>query len=324
MTQGVATSAAVDEPLELSAPIARELAGRLCGHDPLSGSTCAWYHGFWQYVRLLGLGASPSVHAARLLPALRSLARTGSHQRLLISGAADYSMLATVVTAYSAENARLRPVVVDMCATPLYMCRWYADRIHCEIATVASDIRSVAVTEPVDVVCTHAFLGYFSPADRGPLIAKWASLLRPGGRMVTVQRIRSRADSAVVRFTPQEKAAFVARVAREALEGVDPSAFPDWGEARRVSMRHLLFGGKLPAFLGFEDGLAVVLAVRLLDVVTRLPGPATAVGIDAFEHLEQLDVPRLAGIHRTQAERPERLGVVNVYPGVPHLRLFRR
>lgn len=269
MTQGVATSAAVDEPLELSAPIARELAGRLCGHDPLSGSTCAWYHGFWQYVRLLGLGASPSVHAARLLPALRSLARTGSHQRLLISGAADYSMLATVVTAYSAEQARLRPVVVDMCATPLYMCRWYADRIHCEIATVASDIRSVAVTEPVDVVCTHAFLGYFSPADRGPLIAKWASLLRPGGRIVTVQRIRSHADSAVVRFTPHEKAAFVTRIEGAARdnEGLD-DATRAWlsDAARNYAERFWTYPVASKDELShlFEDAACVV---DVLDVV---------------------------------------------------------
>lgn len=236
MSQDAAAPAAIDEPLELSAPIAREAAGRLCGHDPLSGGTCAWYHGFWQYVRLLGLGASPSVHAKRLLPALRSLAQTGDHARLLISGAADYSMLATVVAAYSAASARLQPVVVDVCATPLHMCRWYADRVNCELATVASDIRSVALVEPVDVVCTHAFLGYFAPADRGPLIAKWASLLRPGGRIVTVQRIRSRADSAVVRFTPHEKAAFVSRIEAAARDkqGLDDATRAWLSDAART------------------------------------------------------------------------------------------
>ncbi len=55
-------------------------------------------------------------------------------------------------------------------------------------------------------------------------------------------------------FGDEEKGAFVARVARETLEGVDSSALPAWGETRRVAMRHLLFGGKLPAFLGFDRG----------------------------------------------------------------------
>lgn len=55
-------------------------------------------------------------------------------------------------------------------------------------------------------------------------------------------------------FGPEGKAAFVARVAREALDGVDPAAIPAWGETRRVYMRHLLFGGKLPPALGFDRG----------------------------------------------------------------------
>ena len=38
------------------------------------------------------------------------------------------------------------------------------------------------------------------------------------------------------------------------LDGVDPASLPAWGETRRVFMRHLLFGGKLPAFLGFDRG----------------------------------------------------------------------
>lgn len=58
------------------------------------------------------------------------------------------------------------------------------------------------------------------------------------------------------------KAAFVARVARAALDGVAPDALPAWGEGRRVFMRHLLFGGKLPPFLGFDRGPIPVVGGR--------------------------------------------------------------
>ncbi len=55
-------------------------------------------------------------------------------------------------------------------------------------------------------------------------------------------------------FGADGKAAFVSRVARRALEGVDPFALAPWGAARRVSLRHLLFGRKLPPVLGFDRG----------------------------------------------------------------------
>lgn len=55
-------------------------------------------------------------------------------------------------------------------------------------------------------------------------------------------------------FGKEGKAAWIARVAREALDRVDPAAVPAWGAGRRVYMRHLLFGGKLPPALGFDRG----------------------------------------------------------------------
>ena len=47
------------EPLQESAPLAHAFATDGCGTDPLSGSSCAWYHGTWQYLRMLGIGAAP-------------------------------------------------------------------------------------------------------------------------------------------------------------------------------------------------------------------------------------------------------------------------
>lgn len=55
-------------------------------------------------------------------------------------------------------------------------------------------------------------------------------------------------------FGAEGKEAFTARVAREALGGLDPASVPAWGVGRRVFMRHLLFGGKLAPFLGFDRG----------------------------------------------------------------------
>lgn len=76
-------------------------------------------------------------------------------------------------------------------------------------------------------------------------------------------------------FGKEGKAAWVARVAREALGGVDPASVPAWGSSRRVFMRHLLFGGKLPPSLGFDRGPFEVVGGRATVVqgqVLRLAG----------------------------------------------------
>ena len=80
-------------------------------------------------------------------------------------------------------------------------------------------------------------------------------------------------------FGEEGKAAFVARVARTVLDGVDPAALPAWGDTRRVFMRHLLFGGKLPPFLGFDRGPYPVVGGRATVVqgqVLNLAGRESA------------------------------------------------
>ena len=75
----------VDEPLALSAPLAWRLAAALCRPDPTTGEPCAWYHGLWQYLRLMRLVDPLSNHAAFFREAFATLsgrARTQPRPRL--------------------------------------------------------------------------------------------------------------------------------------------------------------------------------------------------------------------------------------------------
>lgn len=199
---------AVEEPVLESAPLALRAAARLCRPDPASGKSCAWYHGFWQVLRALDLVTTPA-HHARFFAA--ALAAPGKRRpRILISGAIDYSMLAQVLAARGAQGAEI--TVLDRCATPLFLNRWYARRAGIRIATVRSDILSFREAAPYDVICTHSFLGQFSPPARRALIEKWREALAPGGRVITVNRVRPQAGSGAAAFTPEQ-----ARVLREAV-----------------------------------------------------------------------------------------------------------
>lgn len=198
-----------EEPLALSAPLARELAPRLCHDDPQRGS-CAWYHGFWQYLRLLDFVTTPRDHADFYREALQTPIADGA-RRVLVSGTADYALPACVLWIFGRSEVGPDLTVLDLCPTPLRLSEWYAGHVGVRLRTVGSDILKFRPPERFDVVTTHAFLGRFAPDRRPELFAHWHDLLHPGGRVATVNRVRSGAFD-TVKFTPEQADRFIARV----------------------------------------------------------------------------------------------------------------
>ena len=129
-----------DEPLRESAPLAHAFAPSGCLTDPRTGASCAWYHGVWQYLRLLGIGSAPGAQGNQLADTLQQLARTKEFPRILLSGSADYSLLAHLLSVYDSESAEVDPTVVDLFKTPLHLCEWYGKRYSRPVNTVVSNI----------------------------------------------------------------------------------------------------------------------------------------------------------------------------------------
>jgi len=204
------------EPLELSAPLARRLAQQLCRVDPATGEDCSWCHGIWQYLRLMGLAAAPEHHIDFYRRAFQSIAVGSAAPRVLVSGAADYSMLAHVLELFRERGIEPEVTVVDACDTPLHLNRWYAERESAAIECSRCNILDYAPAAPFDAICTHSFLVQFSPEDRVRLLRKWHQLLRPGGAAITVTRVRAGADAARVGFSAEQAQAFRATVLQQA------------------------------------------------------------------------------------------------------------
>jgi len=219
----------LDAAVAQTAPIAWRTAGDACFRDPATGETCAAYHGSWQYLLLLGIRNSTYPDTPFLLDTFRALARHGA-LRILVSGSADYAMLAHILRAYELEGVSPDVTVIDRCETPLVLNRWYAERADTSIATVQSDAIAFTAPEPFDVVCTHSFIGWFSPEDRERLVANWAGNLRPGGHVVTTRRIReATAGGGQHGYDAEELGRFeekvrVAAHAQRARLGIDPEA----------------------------------------------------------------------------------------------------
>jgi SAM-dependent methyltransferase len=208
----------IDEPLELSAPLARQLASRLCRKNPATGDSCEWDHGFWQYLRILGLAAAPVRQADFYRQAFEQVLDGSSRPRILISGTADYGMLAVVLGAFRERRIKPKVTVVDICETPLALNRWLAERQSVDIHTQCGDMLSYTSEVQFDLISTHSFFGQISPAQRPALLTNWHTLLRPGGAVVTVAGIRPAAACEPTRFTPAQAEAFCAAALKRATE----------------------------------------------------------------------------------------------------------
>jgi len=203
----------VCEDLQREAREVHAIAARHC-HAP-GQPECAWYHASWPTLRLLGVFDSPGSDDDFLLPALAAeLARGAS--RILVSGCADAAILARIAACLDAS----RPpelVIIDRCRTPLELCRGYALRHGLQAELVRGDILEYRAA-PFDLVCTHSFIGFFDAAQRDELARAWWRLLRPGGCVVTAQRIRPGAAPGQLGYGEAEALALAEDAVRRAHE----------------------------------------------------------------------------------------------------------
>jgi SAM-dependent methyltransferase len=218
-----------DEPLHESAPVAWRLAGTHCAGDPQSADSCLWYHRVWQYLRLLDIITSIRTNTPFLLGTLRRLAP--SHPRVLISGSADYGMLAHLRQAYGARP--LDVTMLDRCAAPVAVNQWYAARYAMTMTPVCGDALAVQTDRLFDLVCTHNFVGRFDPASRQHLIDRWHAVLRPGGVVVTTQRVRPGERGRQASYSEAAARALAGRVveAAKAYPGAVGVPFAELGDA---------------------------------------------------------------------------------------------
>jgi SAM-dependent methyltransferase len=191
-----------DDFLARGAALARRLAPQLCRKNPATGESCDWYHGLWQDLRLFGLAATPEQQAEFFRSSLAHFSQRPP--RLLISGSADYSILSHVLSACSENQITADITVMDICETPLYFNRWYAEQMGCHINTVQADILDHSFDATFDVICSHGFLGLFPPAQRAQLVQQWARALKPGGAVISVNRIRPGAGGGEIRFSESQ------------------------------------------------------------------------------------------------------------------------
>lgn len=154
---------------------------------------CAWYHGTWQWLRLLDLVSNPSWHGEFFRRTLRDACAGVERPRVLVSGCADYSMYAH---AAAALGAAAEVTALDRCRTPLVGTDWYASWAGLPApALLEEDALTHAPDAPYDAVVSDSFLPRFGPDELTRLLAAWRKSVRSGGVVITTVRIHQRAGA---------------------------------------------------------------------------------------------------------------------------------
>lgn len=207
----------LQEPIMQSADMMYEVASLCCTHNHVNQDSCYWYHSIWQYLRLLDVVSTPSWHHDFYTKYLFDNVEYGKNASALISGAADYSMLAYVLHTAKRKSLNTKVTVIDLCETPLFACKWYAKNMNHPLTAMQVNIFDVPEDKPFDMICADAFLTRFSGDKLRNVLSKWNRLLNPGGIVVTTVRIHD--EKHVCPPTPSEET--VQRFKKKALSRME-------------------------------------------------------------------------------------------------------
>ena len=175
----------ISEPLTQSATWLDTVAKWTCAQS--GQSSCDWYHGTWQYLRLLDLVSTPPWHASFFRKAMAEQSTDRTELRVLISGCADYSMYAL---AHSQLSDSGMVTALDLCATPLMGISWYARHIGVPVPELLV-ANAIEHERPgfYDMIVSDSFLPRFPTNDLKKLLAVWYESLSPKGAVLTTVRL---------------------------------------------------------------------------------------------------------------------------------------
>jgi SAM-dependent methyltransferase len=162
------------EDLPRIAADAYALSERLCG-------ACRDQHALWSYLRLSRASTGAEGRQSKLEAELAGLFQSGRRD-VLIAGAQDTGLLTLVARAGAKHEPNI--VVLDICETPLELCRRLAARWPLHIETVRQDLCDLEFEQSFDVVLMHGTLNFILADRQLEVLARLRRAIRPGGRLV--------------------------------------------------------------------------------------------------------------------------------------------
>lgn len=188
----------LEEELKHTSTFSHTLSRQVCAGSYLDEVDCSWYHGAWQYLRLFDMVSAPTWHEDFYTGKLRESASCNENVDILISGTADYTILAIVFEALSEQKKKPNITVLDACRTPLILCEWYGIQSGLEISTSKKNILAIDNPTPeFDIIIADAFLTRFDESSKTNAIETWYGMLKPGGTVITTIRIEEEVEESI-------------------------------------------------------------------------------------------------------------------------------
>jgi len=204
-----------------SAPIMRKLSDKYCKGSYVDNESCGWYHGSWQYLRLLDVVSTPDWHGDFYISNIYNYFYKRKRINVLICGLADYSMFSHLLD--GCKNADVIPniTIFDLCQTPLEICKWYANNFAkgIKLDLVRGDaIEYHFRSNYYDLIVTDAFITRFPRSEQKKVISNWYQTLKSNGTILTTIRLRNDEGRNPVKFSEREIEYFKNRVWKLAIE----------------------------------------------------------------------------------------------------------
>jgi SAM-dependent methyltransferase len=150
---------------------AYRLSDRLCG-------PCRDLHALWPYIRLSRSSTGVEFEGSRLAQNLRTLIAE-DYRDVLIAGSADTGLLTLVARAGIEYGVDI--VVLDICETPLELCRRFAGEWSIPIRTLRKDLLDLDADQQFDLILVHGTLHFIAEAQRFTAVSRiWRALRREG------------------------------------------------------------------------------------------------------------------------------------------------
>jgi hypothetical protein len=182
------TTVNIHENLPQLAAEAFAIATRGCG-------ACRNMHGLWPYLRIARIGSGVEGGRAAVSAAIGKMCANGPKD-VLIAGAVDTGVLCLAAQARGGRAARF--TVIDLCETPLALCRAFARQWNLQVATLIHDAQHLDFKNRFDLIIVHSLLQFIPVPERINVFSRFAAALRPHGKIVQVFNTGRRIEGTIV------------------------------------------------------------------------------------------------------------------------------
>src|ERR1051325_10975582 len=162
------------EDLPRIAAEAYELAGRLC-------DGCRIHHAFWAFMRPSRASPGAGKQGSEMGIQIREIF-VGGVRDVLLAGAQDTGLMTLAARAGAGLDPNI--VVLDICETPLELCRRLAKSWGLPIETIRRDLFELDIEQRFDLVLIHGTLNFIAADRHAQVLRRILRAMRPGGRLV--------------------------------------------------------------------------------------------------------------------------------------------